>query len=156
MHKSPAKLKKRASLPPLRGAVLPQIAVPTVASAPIVANPGSKNRRKRGHSIKKDISAEASMNESEDALNESLDNTHFSGIDEDEQFVYQDASDDEILVDQSSLSGVVAPLTDATPIVYAADDKLPTPTVAQPSLDIQHVGYVIKQSFSVRISHQKD
>ena len=82
MHKSPAKLKKRASLPPLRGAVLPQIAVPTVASAQIVVNPGSKNRRKRGHSINKDILAEASMNDSEDTLNESLDNTHLAKFDD--------------------------------------------------------------------------
>ena len=96
------------------------------------------------------------MNDSEDALNESLDNTHFSGIDEDEQFVYQDASDDEILVDQSSLSGVVAPLTDATPMVHAADDRLPTPSVVQSSLDIQQLGSVFKQSFSGRISHHKD
>ena len=154
LRKSPSNNKKRTLLRALRTAAAPLSVTPTRQAAQLVVNRDSKNRRKRGHSLSEDIAAEAQMADSEEDLNESLDNTHLNELGGDD-YVYQDDEEDEGIPVIPENQEVVAPL-------IGASDRVPTPTVVQPtlpvvqpSLDILQLGSVIKQSLS-RVNHHKD
>ena len=147
-YKSPSKGKKRASKQPLRATASPHSALPTTSTVQKVVKPNSKNRRKRGQSLGEEISAEADMSDAEEYLNDSLDNTHLSDIEDDGEFETTEGGEEENLLTEGTNVDVAVPLV-------TEGDIVPTNKVANTSIDIQSLEHVIKQSMSGRNNHQK-